>query len=460
MSRSNQVENGWPMVNLVDQLDQIIDNRGKTPVKSEAGIPALSAKSVKMGEIDYSKVYYVSEDTYSKFMVRGLPKVGDVLLTTEAPLGCVARLDRDDVCLAQRLITLRGKKGVLDNDYLRFYLSSSIGQHALISRASGSTVQGIKRSEFCKVDIVLPPYEKQLEIVSKVRSIEEKIALNRQLNQTLENIAQAIFKSWFVDFDPTRAKIAAIENGEDPNLAAMATISGKSIDEIESLSDEQFEKLKSTAELFPDSLVESELRGIPKGWEVGSFSKVAKLDTTSVKPNKESEMLWEHFSIPAYDVDESPRIEFGEDIKSNKYKVDTNAILSSKLNPSTPRTWWPDIEKENSAICSTEFMQFVPHNPEYRAFTLGMILSKPFQEGILQRVTGSTGSRQRAQPPQVANMEVVLPSEVLIKFYSNKIESLYVNKAKKIKENLSLAKIRETLLPKLLSGELEVASAN
>jgi type I restriction enzyme S subunit len=197
---------------------------------------------------------------------------------------------------------------------------------------------------------------------------------------------------------------------------------------------------------------------VPEGWEVSSFSELAKLDTTSVKPNKKPEKVWEHFSIPAFDVDESPKFELGEAIKSNKYKVDKNSILSSKLNPNTPRTWWPDIEDENSAICSTEFMQFVPHKRDYRAFMLGMILSKPFQEGILKRVTGSTGSRQRAQPPQVANMEVILPSEQLMKTYSEAIKSLYVRKAKNIKENTSFAKVRDALLPKLLSGELSIAT--
>ncbi|MCK5894681.1 MAG: N-6 DNA methylase [Endozoicomonadaceae bacterium] len=144
------------------------------------------------------------------------------------------------------------------------------------------------------------------------------------------------------------------------------------------------QSLKTTASLFPNALVDSELGEIPEGWEAGNFSRIALLDTTSVKPNKEQEKVWEHFSIPAFDVDESPRFEFGEEIKSNKYKVNVNSILSSKLNPSTQRTCWPDIEDENSAICSTEFMQFVPRNSGNRTYIIGQILSKPFQKGILQ----------------------------------------------------------------------------
>lgn len=109
---------------MEDILDAIIDYRGKTPQKAANGIPTLSAKSVKNNRIDYSECYYISQEEYKRFMVRGFPQVGDVLMTTEAPLGVVARLDRDDVALAQRLLTLRGKPGILNNDYLLYLLQS------------------------------------------------------------------------------------------------------------------------------------------------------------------------------------------------------------------------------------------------------------------------------------------------------------------------------------------------
>jgi len=101
----------WEVNTMENSLSEIIDYRGKTPEKSESGIVTLSAKSVKNGYIDYTSAYYISEETYKKFMVRGFPKKGDILLTTEAPLGYVAKLDRDKVAIAQRLLTLRGKEG-------------------------------------------------------------------------------------------------------------------------------------------------------------------------------------------------------------------------------------------------------------------------------------------------------------------------------------------------------------
>lgn len=197
MNEVNNIPEGWREENLVNCLDSLIDYRGKTPENSETGIPTLSAKSVKMGYIDYSQVYYISKSTYDKFMVRGFPKIGDVLMTTEAPLGCVAKLNRDDVAVAQRLLTLRGKRNVLNNDYLRYYLTSRRGQYELQSRASGSTVEGIKRSEFIKVKILLPIYDEQLAISNIFTAFDDKIELLQAQNITLEETAQTIFKEWF-----------------------------------------------------------------------------------------------------------------------------------------------------------------------------------------------------------------------------------------------------------------------
>ncbi len=184
---------------MADVLEVIIDYRGKTPKKSEKGIPTLSAKTIKNGYIDYSKCYYISSDEYKKFMVRGFPKKGDVLLTTEAPLGEVAKLDRDDVAIAQRLLTLRGKKGILDNDYLLYFLQSPNGQYLLKSRESGTTVTGIKQAEFRKIQLEIPEFAIQKKISSVLCILDDKIKLNNQINNNLEQQAQAIYKYFFID---------------------------------------------------------------------------------------------------------------------------------------------------------------------------------------------------------------------------------------------------------------------
>lgn len=197
------------------------------------------------------------------------------------------------------------------------------------------------------MSVNVPEPDEQRAIARTLGTFDGKIELNRRMNETLEAIAQAIFQSWFVDFDPVRAKA-----------------SSESADSI-------CRRLGLTPDLlalFPDSFQESELGEIPKEWEVESFSNLARLSTASVKPYEQPNKVWEHYSIPAFDQGQRPVFEKGHNIKSNKYVVEPSAVLSSKLNPHFPRTWLPHISTPETAICSTEFMQFAPHNPGDRVF--------------------------------------------------------------------------------------------
>ncbi|SGZ03986.1 restriction endonuclease subunit S [Moritella viscosa] len=483
---------GWPIVNLVENLEQIIDNRGKTPAKSDSGIPALSAKSVKMGKIEYEKVYFVSEETYEKFMVRGLPKVGDVLLTTEAPLGCVARLDRDDVCLAQRLITLRGKEGVLDNDYLRLYLSSSIGQHELISRASGSTVQGIKRTEFSKIDIILPPFEKQLEISKIIRAIEDKIELNGQVNQTLEHIAQALFKSWFVGFEPTRAKIAAKQawtqsqqaenDGESDTAlfaniteadfierAAMAAISGKPVAELEHLPLATQTQLKDTAALFPDMLVDSELGEIPEGWDIKPLSKDVEIKHGYAFKS-------EYFSdeITSNILLTPGNFKVGGGFKFNKLKYYDGPIPEDYvLERHDLLITMTDLSKKSdtlglpalvSEVGNYKFLhnqrlgRVIGKNGDLKKYFMYFLLqSHRYRSEIVGSATGTTV--KHTAPKRVLAFNHPFQGD-LENVFDGLVCSMYSRIENNINNSEVLTQLRDTLLPKLLSNGQEQVDAN
>ena len=257
----------WKQVVLEDALDALIDYRGKTPKKVDKGIPLITAKVVKSGRILPMDEFIADED-YESWMVRGIPQISDIVVTTEAPLGEVAQIKNANVALAQRIVTLRGKVDFLENDFLLFLMQSDFVQNQLEARATGSTVKGIKQSELRKIILPIPPIVEQKCIGKILSDLDDKIHLNNQINQTLESIAQAIFKSWFIDFDPVRAKIAAKQNGEDPELAAMCAISGKSEEELQQMPEEDLTELQATAALFPDELVESELGEVPKGWSI------------------------------------------------------------------------------------------------------------------------------------------------------------------------------------------------
>ena len=207
---------------MEDALERLIDYRGKTPKKSDKGIMTLSAKSVRDGYIDYSQCYYISPDEYKKFMVRGFPKIGDVLLTTEAPLGVVARLDRDDVAIAQRLLTLRGKAGILDTGYLYYYLKSAVGQAKLKEKETGTTVTGIKQAEFRKILIDIPDIKEQQKIAGILSSLDDKIELNNRMNENLLQQALTIYTNMFIQNIPNQcvhgvlSDVADITMGQSP----------------------------------------------------------------------------------------------------------------------------------------------------------------------------------------------------------------------------------------------------
>ena len=162
---------------LEDAVEALIDYRGKTPKKTTSGVPLITAKVIKNGEI-LEPNEFIAPENYDSWMVRGLPKVGDVVLTVEAPLGQVAQLTESYVALAQRVVTLRGKEGVLDNTYLKYLLMPPKMQAALDGRSSGSTVKGIKQSELRKVELELPDIDTQRKVASILASLDNKIANN------------------------------------------------------------------------------------------------------------------------------------------------------------------------------------------------------------------------------------------------------------------------------------------
>ena len=413
----------WEVDTMENALNEIIDYRGKTPVKSETGIVTLSAKSVKDGYIDYSKAYFISESTYQKFMVRGFPRKGDILLTTEAPLGLVARLDREKVGIAQRLLTLRGKKEYLLNDYLMYYLMSNEGKHQLTSRQSGTTVTGIKQKEFRKCLISIPPFEEQKAIARILSTLDEKIEVNNQINKTLENMAQAIFKQWFVDF-------------EFPN--------------------EEGEPYKSSGgEMF-----ESELGMIPKGWEVKKSSDIANVNIGKTPPRKEKECFtldpddYKWISIKdlgnsgAYIFDSSEYLT-KESIEKYNVKVvpDNTVVLSFKLTIGRVSITCGQMTT-NEAIAHFNLSNKSKITTEYLYLYL-----KGFDYGKL----GNTSSIANAVNSKIIkSMPIIVPDNKTIKTFSEVMESVFSKIKYTIKQSDKLIEIRDSLLPKLMSGEIRV----
>ncbi len=200
---------------LGDVLETLIDYRGKTPKKTSSGIPLITAKIVKGGFIEEPREF-IAESDYESWMKRGFPQVGDVVLTTEAPLGEVAQIKNSKIALAQRIVTLRGKQGVLSSDYLKFFLKSPIGQARLQERGTGTTVLGIKQSELRQVEIDLPNFITQISISSVLSPYDDLIENNEKRIKSLEEMAQLLYTEWFVKFKfPGHERVKMVDSGTE-----------------------------------------------------------------------------------------------------------------------------------------------------------------------------------------------------------------------------------------------------
>lgn len=187
----------WEQRKLIEVCDYV-DYRGKTPTKTEDGIFLVTAKNVKDGFIDYeTSKEYISENTYEEVMRRGKPEIGDVLITTEAPCGNVAQVNKADIALAQRIIKYRGHIGVVDNTYLKHYLLSPEFQKILNAKSSGGTVQGIKGSILHQQKIIYPSYEEQKKIGQHMDSLDNLITLHQQKCDELRNIKKFMLQNMF-----------------------------------------------------------------------------------------------------------------------------------------------------------------------------------------------------------------------------------------------------------------------
>ncbi|MYD06878.1 MAG: restriction endonuclease subunit S [Acidimicrobiaceae bacterium] len=307
----------------------------------------------------------------------------------------------------------------------KYYALSTLG---LEHMNSDSAVPGLNRSDAHARTLLLPGESEQRAIAYILGTLDDKIELNRRMNETLEGMARALFKSWFVDFDPVRAKMEGRDTGLPPDVA----------------------------NLFPDRLVESELGEIPEGWEVGCFGDIVEQNRDKESPFTSPDTVFRHFSIPAFDKDQWPQIECGKNIKSQKSCVPTEVILLSKLNPEIERVWFVDVEPGERAICSTEFLVLQARPPFQRSYVYCLARSPLFRQQVESLVTGTSKSHQRAQAGAVLALEATIPSASVIRAFDRQASALLDRSVGCRRETTSLASLRDALLPKLISGEMKV----
>jgi type I restriction enzyme S subunit len=234
------------MVNKLKDITGYVDYRGRAPAKADSGIFLVTAKNIKKGFIDYDcSKEYVSEVNYSEVMSKGLPKVGDILFTTEAPLGNIARVDNANIALAQRVIKLRAKPAIL-NDYLLHYMLGPVYQRLIARKAIGSTVLGISGKELHQTNLHYPTLPEQQKIASFLSAADKKIQQLTRKKELLEQYKKGVMQQLFsgeLRFKDENGK--GFPDWEEKRLGEVATFyNGKAYKQTELLDSGKYKVLR------------------------------------------------------------------------------------------------------------------------------------------------------------------------------------------------------------------------
>ena len=320
----------------------------------------------------------------------------------------------------------------IDTEFFYYLLRYLKPNFVGIARNKQTTGLGhVTKRDLENLEAAFPALPEQRAIARILGTLDDKIELNRRMAETLEAMARALFKSWFVDFEPVRAKAEGRDPGLPPDLAS----------------------------LFPDQLVETGHGEIPRGWQTWKFGRLAVHHRATLSPVAEPDRVFEHYSIPAHDVGQEPALDRGEAIKSNKTIVPDSAVLLSKLNPEISRVWLPKPKGDAPQIASTEFMCFTPEDPAGRALLYCLFKDVAFRTEMEAMVTGTSKSHQRISPFALLQFGAIVGSDEVFRAFEAKAWPMLNRTLSSREETRVLATLRDTLLPKLISGELRVKDA-
>ena len=389
----------WLKTSLIDIVELI---GGGTPKTSKAeywggNINWLSVKDFNNeNRYVYSTEKTITEEGLNNSSTKLLRK-DDIIISARGTVGELSMIPFP-MAFNQSCYGIRAKEGI-DSTFLYYLIKHSVRK--LKAMTHGSVFDTITRDTFANIDVAIPDIEMQQRVAKMLANIDDKVENNQRINNNLEQQTQAIFKSWFVDF-------------------------------------------------------ELNYRIMPSDWKVSQLGSIAKISTEVFSPAKNPNVEVEHYSIPAYDEKRYPVFETSNGIKSNKYRLSSNSVMISKLNPDTKRIWRPYCISDNP-ICSTEFIVYEPINPLNRDFIYSIIDSIGFSAFLCSHTTGSTNSRQRATPSVTLTYDIIVPDEKTIQAFCSIVSPMYDTIENNIKENQKLAETRDKLLPKLMSGELDVS---
>ena len=428
----------WSVDSVGDFFDLVTGYAFKSSDFSNDGIPVIKIKNVKAGHFSKHEFSYISPD-FLNTQSDKIALADDLLISMsgnrhdgspETWVGKVALFREEDTYLInQRVGALRLKKNAgLDARFASFLLSSYPYQELFISIATSSGGQAnLSPQQILNAPVRYPEIGEQRAIAHILGTLDDKIELNRRMNETLEAMARALFKSWFIDFDPVRAKMA----GRDPGLP------------------------QHLADLFPDRLVDSELGPIPEGWEVGCLDDIATAPQRSVDPAglcRETPYIGlEHMPRRSIALNEW---EGADKVTSNKLAFRKGEILFGKLRPYFHKVGVAPV----SGVCSTDIVVTTSKTVEWSAFVLVCVSSTAFVAYTDQTSTGT--KMPRTSWKTMSGYPLYLPSSSVVRAFQNAAQPYLDRIIANICQSRTLAAMRDTLLPKLISGEIRIRKAD
>ncbi len=384
---------------------------------------------VKYGTLNLSNTFLVDEATYSEFSRRYKPSLGDVVITRVGTYGVTARVGEAMFCLGQNTAAIIPKS--IDSRYLYAALNSEFVRAQIEAGVVGSTQKTLSLKHIKALMIPRLGSFNEAEIAETIGALDDRITLLRETNATLEAIAQALFKSWFVDFDPVRAKM----EGRAP----------EGMDE-------------ATAALFPDALEESELGWVPKGWRVGTLADVATLNAQSLLArNPPPEINYIDLAGVKANVFDVPQCYSFADAPSRARRVlhEGDCIVGT-VRPGN-RSFGFIATAQNHLTGSTGFAVLSPKQCWMTAFTY---LCATRDESIDRLAALADGGAYPAVRPEVvASTPCALPTDEVMKAFDSISRQLLKAIGGNSEQAQTLATLRDTLLPRLISGQLRLPEA-
>lgn len=439
--------------------------------EDENGVLFIRGGDISAGRINTASLRTISSELslqYKRTLLRG----GELLISLVGNPGevAIAPVELAGSNIARQVGLIRVDEKRFNPWFIQYYLMSPAGKAQLFSYSLGSVQSVINLKELKRVEIPNVPIEIQNSIIKSLKDIDDKIDLNRRINQTLETMAQAIFKSWFVDFDPVKAQIAAKQEGRDPLRAAMTAISGKLNAKLDTLPPEQYEQLAATAALFPDEMEKSELGEIPRGWnptpirDVASVVKGKSYSSKDLVDNDQVALV----TLKSFERGGGFRMD-GFKPYVGPYKSEQVVLPGDLIVAYTDVTQAAELIGKPAVVVGVDdFKTLVasldvgivrPVNQRVsRQFLYGLFMTDAFQSHTFAHTSGTTVLHLAKEG--VPSYIFACPDETLVGIYSEAAETMATKKQKLLDQNRSLATLRDTLLPQLLSGELLVTEVS